>query len=60
MRLMADEQAMLDGARGAAVRDALAYQVRVGEFFGAGHFVPITNAHMMGDIEVIEVLRRKA
>jgi predicted aconitase len=53
MRLTADEQAMLDGARGAAVRDALAYQVRVGEFFGAGHFVPITNAHMMGDIEVM-------
>jgi predicted aconitase len=53
MRLTADEQAMLDGARGAAVRDALAYQVRVGEFFGAEHFVPITNAHMMGDIEVM-------
>lgn len=53
MRLTADEQAMLDGARGAAVRDALAYQVRVGRFFGAEHFVPITNAHMMGDIEVM-------
>ena len=44
---------MLRGERGDAVRDALAYQVRVGEFFGAARFVPITNAHMMGDIEVM-------
>jgi predicted aconitase len=27
--------------------------VKVGEFWGAGRFVPITNAHMMGDIEVM-------
>jgi predicted aconitase len=53
MRLTSEEQAMLDAARGEAVRDALAYQVRVGEFFGAERFVPITNAHMMGDIEVM-------
>ena len=44
---------MLRGERGDAVRDALAYQVRVGEFFGAERFVPVTNAHMMGDIEVM-------
>ena len=44
---------MLRGDRGEAVRDALAYQIRVGEFFGAERFVPITNAHMMGDIEVM-------
>ena len=53
MRLTAEEQAMLEGARGAAAGEALAYQVRVGEFFGAERFVPITNAHMMGDIEVM-------
>jgi predicted aconitase len=53
MRLTVEEQAMLSGERGAAVRDALAYLVRVGEFFGAERFVPITNAHMMGDIEVM-------
>ena len=53
MRLTADEQAMLIGERGDAARNALAYQIRVGEFFGAEHFVPITNAHMMGDIEVM-------
>jgi predicted aconitase len=53
VRLDPEEQAMLRGDRGEAVRDALAYQVRVGEFFGAERFVPITNAHMMGDIEVM-------
>ena len=35
MRLTPEEEAMLAGARGEAVRDALAYQLRVGEFFGA-------------------------
>jgi predicted aconitase len=53
MRLDPEEEAMLRGERGEAVRDALAYQIRVGEFFGAERFVPITNAHMMGDIEVM-------
>jgi predicted aconitase len=53
MQLTAEEEAMLDGARGEAVRDALRYQLKVGEFFGAERFVPITNAHMMGDIEVM-------
>ena len=53
MRLTLDEEAMLAGGRGEAVRDALRYQLAVGEFFGAERFVPITNAHMMGDIEVM-------
>ena len=53
MRLTADEQAMLDGRHGDAVRDAIRYQIKVGEFWGAERFVPITNAHMMGDIEVM-------
>jgi len=44
---------MLSGARGEAARAALAYQVQVGEFWDAERFVPITNAHMMGDIEVM-------
>jgi predicted aconitase len=44
---------MLAGSRGEAVRDALRYQLAVGEFFGAERFVPVTNAHMMGDIEVM-------
>ncbi|MCK9986352.1 MAG: hypothetical protein AzoDbin1_02824 [Azoarcus sp.] len=53
MRLTALEQAMLAGEHGEAVAEAIAYQVRVGEFFDAEDFVPITNAHMMGDIEVM-------
>ena len=53
MRLTPEEEAMLAGHRGEAARDALRYQLAVGEFFGAERFVPITNAHMMGDIEVM-------
>lgn len=53
MRLDAEEQAMLRGERGEAVRDAIAFQIEVGSFFGAERFVPITNAHLMGDIEVM-------
>ena len=44
---------MLAGEQGEAVRDAIAYQIEVGRFFGADRFVAITNAHMMGDIEVL-------
>ena len=53
MQLTAAEQHMLDGAEGEAVRRAIAYQLEVGRFFGAECFVPVTNAHMMGDIEVL-------
>ncbi len=44
---------MLAGERGEAVRKAVAYQVEVGKFWGAKRFVPVTNVHMMGDIEVM-------
>ena len=53
MQLTAEERAILAGDRGEAARRALEYQVKVGEFWGAARFVPITNAHMMGDIEVM-------
>lgn len=53
MHLAADETAMLNGAEGEAARRALAYQVEIGRFFGAPRMVPVTNAHMMGDIEVL-------
>jgi hypothetical protein len=53
MDLSAEERAILSGERGEAARRALEYQVKVGEFWGAKRFVPITNAHMMGDIEVM-------
>ena len=44
---------MLAGDHGEAVREAMAYQIEVGRFWGAERLVPITNAHMMGDIEVM-------
>ena len=53
MQLTAEERAILAGERGEGARRALEYQVKVGEFWGAERFVPITNAHMMGDIEVM-------
>jgi len=53
VELSPEERALLGGARGAAARRALEYQVKVGEFWGAKRFVPVTNVHMMGDIEVM-------
>jgi len=44
---------MLNGGMGTAVKDALALQLEVGKFFDAKRFVPVTNVHMMGDIEVM-------
>ena len=53
MELSAEERAILAGERGAAARQALEYQIEVGRFWGAKRFVPVTNVHMMGDIEVM-------
>jgi hypothetical protein len=53
LRLTAEERAMLAGSRGEPVRRALEQQIEVGEFFGAKRLVPVTNVHMMGDIEVM-------
>lgn len=53
MNLTSEELAMLRGERGAALKDALQFQIQVGEFFGAERFVPVTSAHMMGDVEVM-------
>ncbi|MBP6018711.1 MAG: DUF521 domain-containing protein [Burkholderiaceae bacterium] len=53
MNLTDTERAMLAGEHGKAVQAALQFQIEVGSFFGAEKFVPITNAHVMGDIEVM-------
>ena len=53
MELTPEEQAILGGGRGAAAQRALQYQIEVGKFWGAKRFVPVTNVHMMGDIEVM-------
>jgi predicted aconitase len=44
---------MLAGERGEAAKRALEYQIELGKFCGATRFVPVTNVHMMGDIEVM-------
>jgi len=53
VQLTPEEQAILGGGRGEAARRALQYQLEVGRFWGAKRFVPVSNVHMMGDIEVM-------
>lgn len=53
MQLSDEEAAMLRGDKGAAVQEALQFQIEVGNFFNAQRFVRINNAHVMGDIEVM-------
>ena len=53
MKLSREERAMLRGNHGEPVRRALELQLEVGRFYGAQLFVPVTNVHMMGDIEVM-------
>lgn len=53
MQLTAEEKKMLRGDLGRAVQEALQLQLEVGRFFGARRFVPVSNVHMMGDIEVM-------
>jgi len=51
--LSAEEREILAGSRGEAPRRALEYQIEVGRFWGAKRLVPVTNVHLMGDIEVM-------
>ena len=65
MQLTPEERAILGGGCGEAAARALRYQIEVGRFWGAKRFVPVTNVHMMGDIEVmgdggLEYLRGEA
>jgi predicted aconitase len=53
MQLTPEEKKMLRGDKGAAVKEALTLQIEVGKFFGARRLVPVSNVHMMGDIEVM-------
>jgi predicted aconitase len=53
MQLTPEEKKMLRGDKGAAARQALELQIEVGKFFGAKRLVPVSNVHMMGDIEVM-------
>ena len=51
MRLNSEEKAMLAGDFGPVPRIAIGHQVKVGDFFGARDFVPVTQAHIMADTE---------
>jgi predicted aconitase len=53
MRLTAEQERMQAGERGDAVRVAIEQQIAVGRFFEAERLVPVTNVHMMGDMEVM-------
>ena len=53
MKLTPEEKKMLRGEAGKPVKDALELQIEVGKFFGAKRLVPVSNVHMMGDIEVM-------
>ncbi len=53
MQLTREEERMLRGEMGEAVKQALQVQLEVGKFFEAERFVPVSNVHMMGDIEVM-------
>jgi predicted aconitase len=51
MKLNDEETDILAGKMGAVAQQALAHQIKVGEFFGAADFVPVTQAHLMADTE---------
>src|SRR5579864_6696923 len=51
MKLTEEEGDILAGKSGAVAALALQHQRKVGEFFGADDFVPVTQAHVMADTE---------
>jgi predicted aconitase len=55
MRLNDEERDILAGKFGPVSQQALQHQVKVGEFFGAEDFVPVTQAHIMADSESLGV-----
>src|SRR5215467_10519918 len=51
MKLNDEEQEILAGTYGPVALQALQHQLKVGKFFGAEDFVPVTQAHVMADTE---------
>jgi len=51
MRLNDEERSILAGECGRVAQIALQHQIKVGDFFGAADFVPVTQAHIMADTE---------
>src|ERR1700729_4450009 len=57
MRLTDEESAMLAGEAGPARQWAIDHQVRVGRYLGAADFVPVSQAHIMADTEVLDAAK---
>src|ERR1700750_325233 len=51
MKLNDEEQDILAGKAGPVPQLALKHQIKVGDFFGAKDFVPVSQAHIMADTE---------
>ncbi|MBV9460898.1 MAG: DUF521 domain-containing protein, partial [Bradyrhizobium sp.] len=51
MKLSDEEQDILAGKAGPVPQQALQHQIKVGNFFHAKDFVPVTQAHIMADTE---------
>jgi hypothetical protein len=51
MQLNDEEQDILAGKSGPVPQLALRHQIKVGDFFGAPDFVPVSQAHIMADTE---------
>src|SRR6202000_1140881 len=51
MKLNDEEQDILAGKAGPVPQLALKHQIKVGAFFDAPDFVPVTQAHIMADTE---------
>jgi predicted aconitase len=51
VKLSSEEREILAGHCGPVPQQALRHQIRVGDFFGAADFVPVTQAHIMADTE---------
>ena len=51
MKLSDEEQDILAGKFGSLPQQALQHQIKVGDFFGAADFVPVSQAHIMADTE---------
>jgi predicted aconitase len=51
MKLTDEEDALRAGEFGPAAQWAIEHQIKVGQYLGAGDFVPVTQAHIMADTE---------
>ncbi|MDQ6681234.1 MAG: aconitase X catalytic domain-containing protein [Pseudomonadota bacterium] len=51
MKLNDEERDMQAGAMGRVAQIAIEHQIKVGDFFGAPDFVPVSQAHIMADTE---------